>query len=235
MFTVTALQNSQATLPCHDTKENVTWTRYLNGNGNRLTLVRIKNGKEEILDKNFGSLADKSLVIKKVSASDSLTYLCNEKQVYLKVTTDPNMVDAGNVRQRNDGLGFGLGPDEKGIAADAENQHSSDFWKIPVGAVVGAALMLLSVLTMRLISKKRRETNANVDKSGTEVIYEEIEAGTQQPRRESDVESPYYWTSISEIPSTSTSPNDNLYSTVNKLKTECVYYLAEDPTQSGKV
>ncbi|KAG8014506.1 Growth arrest-specific protein 8 [Nibea albiflora] len=152
------------------------------------------------------------------------------------------MLDAGNVpvTPRIDGMGFGLGQGEKGIAADAENQHSSDFWKIPVGAVVGAALMLLSILTMRLISKKRRQTNASVDKSGTEAIYEEIQAGTQQPRRESDVESPYYCTSFSEIPSTSTSPNDNLYSTVNKIKTkgcskeECVYYLAEDPTQSGK-
>lgn len=238
---VTALQNSQATLPCPDTKQDVTWTRFLNGK--RLTLVIIKNGKKEIMDENFDSLPEKSLVVKKVSASDSTMYLCNQQKVYLNMTTDPNMVDAENVpvTPRNNGLGFGLGQGEKGIVADAENQHPSDFWKIPVGAVVGAALMLLSVLTMRLISKKRRERNANVDKSGTEVIYEEIQAGMQQPRRESDVESPYYCTSFSEIPSTSTSPNDNLYSTVNKLKTkgrsneECVYYLAEDPTQSGKV
>ncbi|XP_042247658.1 uncharacterized protein LOC121883443 [Thunnus maccoyii] len=235
------LQNTVATLPCPHPEGDVTWSRYINGK--KMTLVTIKNGQEIITDKRYGSLADHSLVITNVKSYDSAMYHCNHKEIYLHVITDPNMVvpnaqpEGVNVPVTpiNDIQGFGLAPDQKGKAADTE---SSDIWKVPVGAVIGAALMLLAILTLRFCTKKRAERSTNLDKTVTEVIYEEIENDNMQPRRESDVEYPHYWTSIIETPSTSTTPTDNLYTAVNKLKTngcgdECVYSLAQYPVQKG--
>lgn len=216
---VTVLQNKTAKLPCSHTKGDVSWSRLRNGE--RVILVSSKNGREIITDKRFGYQADNSLVILKVKPSDSGMYFCNRSKIYLEVTTDPSVVTPAT--PRNSGLGL-----------DTENQQSSDFWKVPAGVIVGAALTLLSILTLRLCSKKSRETNTDVDKPGAEVIYEEIEAGEEQ----ADVESPYW---VSETLSASTPPNNNLYSTVNKLKTTgrssevCVYYLAQNPPQTGNV
>lgn len=232
---INVLQNTVATLPCPHAEGDISWTHL--SNSKHVTLVSIKNGIKNTLHQRYDLLANKSLVIRNVEPSDERMYFCNQrKTAYLKVTTDPNMVP---VTPRNDGLGFGLGPGQKGDAADSENQQPSDFWKVPVGVVVGAALALLVVLTLRLCSKLKTQTNSNLDKTETEVIYEEIEAGEEKPRRGSEVESPYYWTSISDAPSSSTPPNNNLYSQVNKLRTkgrssgECVYYLAQNPAQTG--
>ncbi|XP_040002245.1 uncharacterized protein LOC120800300 isoform X3 [Xiphias gladius] len=138
------------------------------------------------------------------------------------------------------------GPDRSREAAaggaDTENQRPSDLWKIPVGVVIGATLVLLVFFALRFCSEKRAERETNVVKAVTEVIYEEIEDGNVQPRREPDVESPYYWSSIIETPNTSTSPNTNaLYTSVNKLKAkgrgneECVYSVAQIPLQTRNV
>ncbi|XP_078128872.1 uncharacterized protein LOC144532150 [Sander vitreus] len=242
--TFNVLQNTMATLPCPH-KGDVTWSRYIHGS--RVILVTIKNGKEKMSDKRYGSLADNSLVIRNVTSFDTTLYLCNQTQVYLNVTTPPNTgaPRAGSVivTQRNDGLGFGIEP-------DAENQQPSDFWKVAVGVAVGAAvgavMVLLGILTLRFCFKNRTERSTrdnNLDKSVTgEAIYEEIEASEEQPRgRDSYFESPYYWTSISEPASTSTPPSNNLYSAVNKPTAkgrsggECVYSLAQNPLQTGGV
>ncbi|KAM7394786.1 hypothetical protein PAMP_021569 [Pampus punctatissimus] len=236
------LQNTEATLPCPHPEGDVTWSRYINGE--KVTLVKVKNDHKSSMNERYRSLANYSLLIVNVKDTDSSMYDCNGKKIYLDVTTDPNMVvpnaelEGGNipVTQINDRLGGFLGPGQKGKAAasDAE-QQSSDIWKVPVGAVIGAALMLLAILTLRFCSKKRTGRNINVEKTVNEVIYEEIENDNMQQRRESDVECPYYWTSITEIPDTSTPPTDNLYATVNKLKTkghgdeQCVYSLAQNP------
>ncbi|XP_054483580.1 uncharacterized protein LOC129117002 isoform X1 [Anoplopoma fimbria] len=240
---VTVMQNKVATLPCPCGKGNVTWSRFINGK--KVTLVKIKNGVEERFDKRYGSLADNSLVIRNVTSSDSLMYLCNTTTVYLNVITDTNTVgpNAGNVtdRPRNRRLGPVLGPDQKGNAEDAENQQPSDVWKIPVGVVVGVALVLLLIFTLKFCFKNRMEKTTNLDETVPEVIYEEIKCGEEQPARESYFESPYYSTSIREMESTSTPPNNTLYSTVNKLTTkgrsseECVYHLAQNPLKTGNV
>lgn len=218
---VTVLQNTMAKLPCPHTKRDASWSRLQNSE--HVILVSTENGRERRTDKRFSCQADNSLVILNVKPSDSRMYFCNQIQIYLEVTTDPSVVTPATPR-----LGLDLGPGQNGVTADKENQQSSDFWKVPAGVVVGAALTLLSILTLRLCLKKSRETNTDVDKPATEGIYEEIEEREEQ----ADVESPYW---ISEMPSASAPPYNNLYSTVNKLKTkghsseECVYYLAQTP------
>eukprot|EP00064_Thunnus_orientalis_P023653 superscaffoldBa00009163_g23905 len=165
------MKNTMATLPCPHPEGDVTWSRYINGK--KVTLVTIKNGREIITDKRYGSLADHSLVITNVKSYDSAMYHCNHKEIYLHVITDPNMVvpnaqpEGGNVPVTpiNDIQGFGLAPDQRGKAADTE---SSDIWKVPVGAVIGAALMLLAMLTLRFCTKKRAERSTNLDKTVTE-------------------------------------------------------------------
>ncbi|XP_038590407.1 uncharacterized protein LOC119914931 [Micropterus salmoides] len=243
----TVLQNTVAVLPCPHKKGNVEWSRYIGGE--RVILVTIENGEEKKTNKCYGSQADNSLLITNVQSTDSAMYMCNKSQIYLKVTTDPNMVgpNAGNapVTPRNDGLGFGSVPGLRGEAAaeeaDTEKQRSSDLWKVPVGVLVGAASVLLVFFTLRFCSKKKAGTNSNMVETVTEVIYEEIKDGEEQPRTESDVESPYYWASITETPSSLSPPNYNQYSTINKLKTggrsyeECVYYFAQNPPQTGNI
>ncbi|XP_034722323.1 uncharacterized protein LOC117941401 [Etheostoma cragini] len=232
--TVTVQQNTVATLPCPHKKGDVTWSRYRHGNP--VILVTIKNGEETISDKRYGSLADNSLVITNVTPLDTTTYLCNNTRVYLDVVTPPNVgtPSAGNVpvTQRNNGPG------------STENQQPSGFWKMSVCVVVGAVLVLLVIFTLRFFLKKRSERNTrndNSDKTGTnEPIYEEIEANEEQRRgMGSYFESPYYRTSISEPPSASTPPSNNLYSAVTKPTAKgCsgetgVYSLAQHPLQTG--
>lgn len=242
----TVQNNTLATLQCPLATGNVSWSRYVNGN--QVILLTISNGQERRTDKRYGSLANNDLVINKVKMSDSAWYFCNgKKAVYLDVTTDPNVVvpkaqpeARAPVTLRNEG------PDRSREAAaggaDTENQRPSDLWKIPVGVVIGATLVLLVFFALRFCSEKRAERETNVVKAVTEVIYEEIEDGNVQPRREPDVESPYYWSSIIETPNTSTSPNTNaLYTSVNKLKAkgrgneECVYSVAQIPLQTRNV
>ncbi len=243
--TVTVLQNTVATLPCPYKTGDVSWKRHIRGE--EVTLVTIQNGIEEKARPRYASLADNSLVIKNVTYFDSAMYSCNKSQIFLEITTDPNKVNpkAGNVpvKPENDAQDFETDSSEKGVAApeddDAKNQQTSDFWKIPVGIVAGAVLVLLATAISRFCLKKRKETNKNMANCVSEVIYKEIEAAEEQPRRQSDVESPYSWTSISDIQSTGKPPKNNLYSTVNKLNTktrsndECVYYLAQNPPQTG--
>ncbi|XP_059187918.1 uncharacterized protein LOC131970517 [Centropristis striata] len=226
MQLVTVLQGSVATLPCPE-EGDVTWSRYIAGE--QVPLVTITNGLETQKTERFGSLADKSLVITNIIASDTATYLCNKARVYLNVTTDPKAVrpSAGNepVTQRNDGFS----------QKDA-NRQAADFWKFPVGVLVGvlvgAALVLSVIVTVRFCSKRS-------DRTVTEVIYEEVRAGVEQPGGDSYFESPYYTTSISETPSASTAPShNNMYSSVSRLTAEgtteeCVYSLAQNPLQTG--
>ena len=91
-------------------KGDVTWSRYRDGG--RVILVTITNGKKKKSDKRYSSLADNSLVIRKVTSFDTAMYWCNKTQVYLNVITPPNTVAprAGNVpvTQRNNGLGSAL-------------------------------------------------------------------------------------------------------------------------------
>ncbi|XP_060918899.1 uncharacterized protein LOC132993215 [Labrus mixtus] len=235
---VFASQRETVTLPCPVKSGDVTW-KHLTGSHEGKTLVTIQNGEEKITNKNkYGSLADNSLVIKKVEASDYRMYFCNKHQVYLQETADPNTLpDAGN-EPKNQGLDFHLEPGQKGVPAGdeaASGDESSDLWKVPVGVLIGAALVLFAVFTLRFCSRRKTETHSNVDKT-MEVIYEEIEGVGEQSVRESDVESPYYSSCIRETPNTTTTwTNDHLYSSVNKLRSngdgrhECVYNLAQDP------
>ena len=124
------------------------------------------------------------------------------------MTTPPNVVapSAGNVpvTQRNNGLG------------STENQQPSDFWKVAVGVVVGAVLVLLVILTLRFCFKNKteRSTRNNLDKTvPDEPIYEEMKAYKEQPRRRDS--------SISEAPSTSM-PASN-HSTKSKLIHQSIY------------
>ncbi|KAM3623361.1 uncharacterized protein V6R79_010166 [Siganus canaliculatus] len=238
-----ALQGSMVTLPCPQKQGDVSWRRVRQGV--KVTLVSIKNGNEKVFDKRYGSLADNSLVIRNVTPSDETMYFCNDKTIYLEVTTDPHKsnLNAGNVTPRNNRLDLSFGLTEEDAAGEAKSQHPSDFWKVAAGIVIGAALVLLVVFALRYLSKKRGGVNQfthTVDKTSTEVIYEEIGTGEEQLRRETDVESPYYWTPASNASCSTTAPNDNQYSTVNKLKAkvcnteECVYYLAQSPAQTGK-
>ncbi|KAJ4945144.1 hypothetical protein JOQ06_013680 [Pogonophryne albipinna] len=107
-------------------------------------------------------------------------------RIYLEVMKDPNMVDpeAGYkiVTQRNKGLGVDSG--QEGITAEPENQPRSDFWKVPVGVVVGAALVLLGIITLRHFSKNREERNPNEDEAEPERIYEEIKDTPNEQRNE---------------------------------------------------
>ncbi|XP_034721701.1 uncharacterized protein LOC117940569 isoform X1 [Etheostoma cragini] len=206
--TVKVQQNTVATLPCPHKKGDVTWSRYRHGNP--LILVTIKNGEEKRSDKRYGSLADNSLVISHVMPLDTTMYFCNKTRVFLEVITPPNRgaTSTGNVP---------VAP------CLTENQQPSGFWKmsvgVMVGVVVGAVLVLLVIFTLRFFLKKRTERSTRNDNSDTPVtdepIYEEMNRG--QPRwRDSYFESPSYWTIISEPPSTSTPPSNNLYSAVTK-------------------
>ncbi|XP_078147945.1 uncharacterized protein LOC144543563 [Centroberyx gerrardi] len=237
---VIVLENQTVTLSCPHAvaSEAVRWSRYRNGL--REELLTIKDGKDDGPDKRYSSLADnKSLVITRVKKPDAGFYLCNEKKAeYLTVTTDPKLV--GRSTPRNDGSRSAQGPNLKGPDPvededEPEGQQYSDVWKVPVGVVIGAALVLLGILTLRFCSKKRAVENTDVDKTVAEVIYEEIEDSEVRLRREPGVESPYYWTDVTETLGTSTPPNDQPYAKLNKLKTkgrgnvECVYYLAQNP------
>ncbi|KAG7231823.1 hypothetical protein INR49_010286 [Caranx melampygus] len=202
----TALLNSDVCLPCpgHTGSEDVTWSRYING---KETLLTIRDGNKKGSNSQYGSNTDGSLVIYKVRSSDETKYICNRKCIYLKVTSDPNMVPATaqpgcpvqatpRVTGSAPDLGPGLGPDP-------------DQWKIPVGVVIGGSVALAAMLVLKLLSERRRRSvRAESDR-----IYEEIQ--DLEVEREPEVETPYY---------TSTT-HTAVYSTVNKPRRECVYSL----------
>ncbi|XP_017260763.1 uncharacterized protein LOC108229602 [Kryptolebias marmoratus] len=196
----TALLHSVASFPCPHAAAGVTWSRFRNGQ--QVTLIRVTGDQEIRSDKRFGSLADGALVIWKVELSDESLYFCNQKKtVYLRVTTDPNTV-----------FQTGSGPRS---TSDQQDPESSDSWRIPVGVTTGAALMLLSIFILRVCSARRAEQR-NRKRTGTEVVYEEIQnTGVE-------LESPYY--------STVTFTPAELYSAVNK---PAVYFLIQNP-QGGE-
>ncbi|KAI9518838.1 hypothetical protein NQZ68_033959 [Dissostichus eleginoides] len=204
---ITALTGMKATLPCPHKTGDVIWSWLNRGNGNPLTLVTIENDKVNIIDKRFAFGSDNSLVIENVTTDLGIMYLCNISKIYLEIMKDPNKLDpeAGfkPVKQRNKG---------QGTTAKPENQQPSDFWKVPVGVVVGAALVLLGIIILRHFSKNREERNPNEDEAVPEQIYEEIKDNEHQPGRE-PYGSPYYWTSINETPTTQY--NNNKDNSVN--------------------
>ncbi|XP_047433969.1 uncharacterized protein LOC125003813 [Mugil cephalus] len=148
-------QGSTATLLCPDAKGDVSWTRYDNGKPELL----FQDGVSKSSDRRYSSNANNALVISQVKASDSRMYLCNGKhQVYLTVTTDPNIVEDDS-------------PVPDSESDHTENQQPSDWWKILVGVAIGSALVLLAVVTHRLCSAKKE---ADVEEAAVEVVYEEI-------------------------------------------------------------
>lgn len=215
-----------AVLPCPHKKGDISWSRFINGE--KILLVSFKNGRETRTDKRFGYQADNSLVIMKVEPSDSGMYFCNQSQIYLEVTTDPSAVTL-----RPGGRGLDLGPGREGDAADTENQQSSDLWKVLAGVIVAVSLALLSVFTWRICSRRTRVTKTT-SRTRDEEIYDDIGAAEEQPRGGSD-EEPHYWTSETQSPITT--PDNHLYSTINRLETNSgeqqVYYLAQNPAQAG--
>nr|XP_033944363.1 uncharacterized protein LOC117450615 isoform X1 [Pseudochaenichthys georgianus] len=240
---ITVQTGMKATLPCPHKKGDVTWSWHMDGNGKTLPLVTIEKGKVNIIDRRFGSGSDNSLVIENVTPDLGKMYFCNKVRIYLEVMKDPNMDDhdpeAGYkiVTQRNKGLGVDSG--QEGTTAEPENQPRSDFWKVPVGVVVGAALVLLGIITPRHFSKNREERNPNEDEAEPERIYEEIKDSEHQPGRE-PYGSPYYWTSINETPTTQYNNNKYIYSVNTPAaeggsREECVYHLAQFPLHTGNL
>ncbi|CAJ1052801.1 uncharacterized protein LOC123969339 [Xyrichtys novacula] len=234
--------NGIAILKCPE-KGNVTW-QCLDKGGQRKILLTITNGLEKSTNKSkYGAQADNALLILKVQTFDFRMYFCNNKKVYLRDITDINRLLPKTTNMPGpDGQDFGDGSGQARDPAEDEPgsgiQGSSGDWKIFVGVVTGAALVLFVLLTLRFCSKRRAMTNTTMEKTTQEAIYEEIDDVEHQPRRESVVESPSDWSSIADTPNTSTPTNNNLYSTVNKTKgqsrEECVYYLAQNPASVGR-
>ncbi|XP_030587955.1 uncharacterized protein LOC115782085 isoform X1 [Archocentrus centrarchus] len=229
---VTVLEHSDAVLSCPHAQGDVTWSRH---KGGLLTLLTVRNGQVSSSDQRFSSRENHELVIRNVVESDTSMYLCNgEKTAYLEVTTDPNKVDPKDqpVTQRNE---------QTVTAAGADIKHSpSDLWKVPVAVLGGAALVFLSLLTLRLWKAKKAARNTSGVETGHEVVYEEIGNDDVEPgRRESEVESPYYCSEIREPPNTCTVPTSPLYSTVHKPRPggreaeTCVYYFSQNPSQTS--
>ncbi|KAG7453700.1 hypothetical protein JOB18_039318 [Solea senegalensis] len=218
--TVTVLQDGDATLLCPHVAGDASWSRLVNGN--HVTLASIANGRVDVRDERCGLSTDNTLVVRGVRRSDTGWFFCNRKQAaYLEVTTDPNMA-ATNA------------PGTNGNAADAV-RFPSDVWKVVVGVAIGAILMLLVVLILRLWPDWRAGTNPSRGGAPAEVIYEEVEYGGVQPGTEPEVQSQYYSSIVTETPALG-----DLYSVVvNKTRTtgrhgdECVYSLTHNPSQTG--
>ncbi|KAL3995750.1 olfactory receptor [Sarotherodon galilaeus] len=228
--TVSTQQHTDAVLTCPHAQGDVTWSRAIRGT--RVTLLTVSNGHVSSSSERFGSRNNNELLIRNVVESDTSMYLCNErKTAYLNVTTDPSMVDQ-TVTGRKD-------PDQKVPAAGADTAPPSDLWKVPVGVLAGAALVLLSMLTLRLwrAEKAARDTRAVL----SEVVYEEIGHADMEPgpTPESKVENPYCCSEVSDQSNTSTAPAAPLYSNLCRPQPEghdsdtCVYYLTQNPLQIG--
>lgn len=211
-------QGSLVTLHCPHARGDVTWSRYIDGK--RVTILTTKNDHEHRTNKRFGSLANYSLFIMNVESSDTTMYLCNGvPTVYLNVTQKGNIP----VTPVDGGRRFDFEEGEEGT--DAEDKPSSDIWKVPVGVVIGAALVLLA-FTLRFCSN-RSKRNRHQETTVKERIYEEIQHGNMQLRRNPEVGGP------TETQSSPTPAENVLYDTVNMLKPnvnrsdECVYSLIQ--------
>lgn len=161
-----------------------------------MTLLTVSNGHVNSSSERFGSRNNNELLIRNVVESDTSMYLCNErKTAYLNVTTDPSVVDRTVTGRKDD-------PDRKVTAAGADTAPPSDLWKVPVGVLAGAALVLLSMLTLRLwkAEKAARDTRAVL----SEVVYEEIGHADVEPgpAPESKVETPYCCSDVKHLHST---------------------------------
>lgn len=196
-----------------------------------MTLLTVRNGHVNSSSKRFGSRNNNELLIRNVVESDTSMYLCNErKTAYLNVTTDPSVVDRTVTGRKDD-------PDRKVTAAGADTAPPSDLWKVPVGVLAGAALVLLSMLTLRLwkAEKAARDTRAVL----SEVVYEEIGHADVEPypAPESKVETPYCCSDVGNQSNTSTAPTAPLYSNQCRPQPEghasdtCVYHLTQNPLQ----
>ncbi|XP_072240026.1 uncharacterized protein [Leuresthes tenuis] len=202
----TVMLHSVAALPCPHATGDVSWSR-LKENGEKMLLVSIINGQESRTDTRYGSQADGALLINKVEESDERMYLCNtRKTVYLRVTTDPREVSVPAESGRN-----GFKPEQTGGAADI--QRSPDWWKVPAGVVAGASLTLLSILALKLCSKRAKRVHSSSTVPDT--VYEEI----QEPSAHFGAESPYYST-ITGTPPSSTAADLQPYSAVSRPQAE---------------
>ncbi|XP_058496817.1 uncharacterized protein LOC131467106 [Solea solea] len=218
--TVTVLQDGDAALLCPHGAGYASWSRLINGN--HVTLASIANGRVDVRDKRCNLSTDNTLVVHGVRRSDTGWFFCNMKRAaYLEVTTDPNL--AATNAPGTDGNTAGAG------------RLPSDAWKVVVGVAIGAVLILLVVLILRLWPDWRAGTNTSRGGAQAEVIYEEVEYGGVQPGTEPGVQSQYYSSIVTETPALS-----DLYSVVvNKRRTtgrhgdECVYSLAHNPPQTG--
>ncbi|KAK2918412.1 hypothetical protein Q8A73_002783 [Channa argus] len=159
---VTVLQDTTAVIPCPDPRPDVTWSCFIHGA--TVTLVSVKDGQKQKTDKRFELQADNSLVINNVKSDDTSLYLCNGKQVYLNVVTNSSVKETqpeGKVTPRNKEVD--LESDQSGTAAagDTVDQPSSDlccsFYYVKVVAVVCAALLLLSISTLKFCSKTKTQ------------------------------------------------------------------------------
>ncbi|KAL6111066.1 uncharacterized protein ACO6RY_20026 [Pungitius sinensis] len=204
----TVLQGTEATLLCPDEKPDVTWKRLINGK--KVDLLTVKNGKKWTEDQRYGYRAPTSLVIRNVTSWDSTMYWCNGKMVYLNVAERVGP-DAGH-EGRTPAPG---GPGPRGSAVRSPPRRGRG----PVGMVVGAALVVLGVLTLNFCSRNRTEKSTELHEA--EAIYEEIDVGV-----ESYFESPHHVTRVGEM--------------ANELLTgghggqECVYSLAQNPLSTGR-
>lgn len=158
-----------AVLPCPHKSGDVFWSRLRNSKS--IILVSFSNGEVRKFEKGFNWQADNSLVIIKAKPNDSAMYFCNQSKICLRVTSDPSTVTSAS--PSSNGLCLDPGPVQTDV------QLSSEPWKVLAGVVAGAALALLSVITLRVCWRKR-----SVENGAAEVVYEEPWAGC-------DVESAY--------------------------------------------
>lgn len=218
---VTALQHSDAVLTCPHAQGDVTWSRSTS-TGDLLKFLTVRDGLVWSSEQRFGSRENHQLVIRNVVQSDTSLYLCNGRTtVYLEVTVGPKDQP---VTPRCE---------QKGTAAGVE-PPPSDSWKVPVAVLGGAALVLLSMLTLRLWKARKAARSASGVEA--EVVYEEIGNRHVEPGlTAAQVESPYC---CSEIRAPALTPPP-LYSTVHKTTPgaraadPCVYYLTQSPSQTS--
>ncbi|XP_035770590.1 uncharacterized protein LOC118455495 [Neolamprologus brichardi] len=212
ILTVSARQHTDAVLTCPHAQGHVTWSRAIGGT--RVTLLTVSDGHVNSSSERFGSRDNNELLIRNVVESDTSMYLCNERMTaYLNVTTDPSVVDQ-TVTGRKD--------DPAVTAAGADTAPPSDLWKVPVGVLAGAALVLSSMLTLRLwkAEKAARDTRAVL----SEVVYEEIGHADVEPgpAPECEVETPYCCSDVS---------NQCRPRPEGHASDTCVYYLTQNPLQ----
>ncbi|KAK2817592.1 hypothetical protein Q5P01_025783 [Channa striata] len=146
------------------------------------------------------------------------------KRVYLDVVTHPS----GRETQPEDTVTAGhrevdRGSDQGGTGAAGD----TDLWKVPVGIVIGAVLVLVAITALRFCSKHRAKAKSSRVRPATEVVYEEIKDSNGEPAREPDGQSVYYCT----VTETANMRMANRPSTSNKQ--EIIYSLVQTQAQTG--